>query len=348
MTDHMINVGLAGFGLSGKIFQAPFLHANEHFEIKKVFERSSEKSREEYPYVDVVHNFEELLSDDIDLVVISTPNAHHVPMATKAIQAGKHVVVEKPIAATSEEALELCSLAKKNNVLFSVYQNRRLDGDFVTLKKIIEENRLGEVVDYEAHFDRFVTGASSKKWKYDNPVGADVLYDLGVHIIDQAYYLFGMPKEVYADFRKQREESAGIDNFEVILYYEGKKAILSASEVAAKQGPHYMVHGRKGTFIKFGMDLQESNLCEGKRPPSDDWGLDRKENYGTLSFEKDGTIMDEIIVTERGDYGLFYENLFQALIHGKDLLVKPEEAADVLKILEAAIKSDSEKRRIAL
>lgn len=348
MTNHIINVGIAGFGMSGKIFQAPFLHADERFEIKKVFERSSEKSREEYPYVEVVHTFEELLTDDIDLVIISTPNAQHVPMATKAIHAGKHVVVEKPIAATSEEALELCALAKKHKVLFSVYQNRRLDGDFVTLKKLIEENRLGEVVDYEAHFDRFVMGASSKKWKYENPVGADVLYDLGVHIIDQAYYLFGMPEEVYADFRKQREESSGIDNFEVILYYKDKKAILSASEVAAKQGPHYMVHGRKGTFIKFEMDLQESALNEGKRPPSNDWGLDKKEHYGTLSYEKDGSIVDEIITTERGDYGLFYDNFYHALVHNKELLVKPEEAADVLKILEAAIKSNSEKRRIEL
>ncbi|MDE6845594.1 MAG: Gfo/Idh/MocA family oxidoreductase, partial [Lachnospiraceae bacterium] len=239
-----ICVGLAGFGMSGQIFQAPFLSCDPRFRLKKVYERTSNKAKQEYPEVEIVRNFESLLVSDIDLVVISTPNPYHVPMAIQAMKAGKHVVVEKPVAATSKEADELYKIAKKEKVLLTVYQNRRLDGDFLTVKKIIEENRIGEVVDFECHFDRFVNGRSTKQWKSDGGKGIDLLYDIGIHLIDQAYTIFGMPDEVYADLRKQRKESSGIDNFHVYLYYADKKIILSASELVAMHGPHFMVHGR--------------------------------------------------------------------------------------------------------
>jgi len=348
MDDKIINVGIAGFGMSGRMFQAPFLHADKRFQIKKVYERSSEKSKEEYPYVEVVKTFEELLSSDIDLVVISTPNPLHVPMARQALEAGKNVVVEKPVAATAKEALELCKLAKEKDVMFSVYQNRRFDGDFLTVKKLIETGRLGDVLDYEVHFDRFVKGTSSKKWKAEGGKGISVLYDIGVHIIDQAYTLFGMPQEVYADFRKLREESTGIDNFEVILYYEDKKAILSAGEVVAKPGPHFAINGRKGSFLKYNMDVQERFLSTGKKPPQTDWGVDLEENYGTLYYEQDGNILEEKVPTETGNYGYYYDNIYLALTEHADLYVAPQQAADVLKIIEAAELSNEEKRRILI
>lgn len=348
MFNKIINVGIAGFGMSGKIFQAPFLHADKRYQIKKVFERSTNNSQIEYPYVDVVRTFEELLTDDIDLIIISTPNAYHVPMATQAIEAGKNVIVEKPVAASSKEATELCQLAKQKGVIFSVYQSRRFDGDFLTVKQLIADGSLGEILDYEAHYDRFVFGCSSKKWKYETCVGTDILYDLGVHIIDQAYSLFGMPDEVYADFRKQRQESAGIDNFEVILYYKDKRAILSAGEVVAKQGPHYMVNGRKGTFIKYGMDVQENALILGKRPPMENWGRDLEENYGTLYYEQNNSIFEKKIPTVTGNYGNYYDNIYDVMVNNATLSVKPEETVDVLKIIEASQKSNLEKKRIRL
>ena len=249
MSDRTIQVGLAGFGMSGQIFHAPFISADSRFTLKKVYERTSDKSKQAYPSVEIVRTFDELLTEDIDLVVVSTPNQYHVPMAAKAMKAGKSVVVEKPVAASSREAEELCQMAKEQGVLCSVYQNRRFDGDFLTVKKLIENGRLGEVVDYECHFDRFVTGQSTKQWKRDGGKGVHILYDLGIHLIDQAYALFGMPEEVYADMRRQRPESSGIDNFEVSLYYPNKKAILSAGELVVMPGPRFMVHGRKGSFL---------------------------------------------------------------------------------------------------
>ena len=346
--NNPIRTAIAGFGLSGKIFQAPFIHADPNFELKKVYERKTERAREEYPDVEIVRSFEELLTDDIDLVIISTPNDTHVPFAKKAMAAGKHVVVEKPVAATSTEADELCAAAKKQGVVFSVYQNRRLDSDFLTVKKLIEEGALGEVLDYEAHYDRFERGVNPKPWKAAGGAGVGVLYDLGVHIIDQAYVLFGMPNEVYADFRQQRPESPGIDNFEVILYYDKIKAILSAGEVVARQGPHFMVSGRRGTFIKYGEDVQEAALIAGKRPPSPDWDTEDEKCWGTLYYDDGIQILEKKIPTEVSSYAKYYENIFAAITESTPLLVPPEQTADVLRIIEAAQMSNAKKRRIAL
>jgi len=342
----VINVGLAGFGMSGKIFQAPFLNADNRFRIKKVYERTTQKAKEEYPYVEIVRTFEELLTDDIDLVIISTPNILHYPMAKQAIEAGKNVIVEKPVATTSKEAEELCELAKVQNVLFSVYQNRRLDGDFLTIKKLIDNGTLGEILDYSAHYDRFVTGKSTKQWKTVGEKGTNILYDLGVHIIDQAVTLFGIPGEVYADFRKQREESGDIDNFEVILYYSDKKVSLFAGEVVLENDLRYVIHGRKGSFVKYGVDAQEQSLIEGKRPGEKGWGVDTQEWFGTLHTISNGIESRTKIETEIGNYGNYYDNIYRVLSGDSELLVKPEETVQVLRIIEAAIESNNEKRRI--
>ena len=316
-----IYVGLAGFGMSGQIFQAPFLSCDPRFRLKKVYERTSNKAKQEYPEMEIVRNFEALLTSDIDLVVISTPNQYHVPMAIQAMRAGKHVVVEKPVAATSKEADELCRIAKNEKVLLTVYQNRRLDGDFLTVKKIIDENRIGEVVDYECHFDRFVNGKSTKQWKADGGKGIDLLYDIGIHLIDQVYSLFGMPDEVYADLRKQREESSGIDNLQVCLYYEDKKITLSAGELVAMPGPHFMVHGRKGSFIKYGQDVQESRLLCGMRPGNSEWGQEDETSFGTLCTVTGQEFLQEKIPTEQGNYGKYYDNLYHAFKNGSELQI---------------------------
>lgn len=346
--ERIIRTAIAGFGLSGKIFQAPFLNADPRFDFVRVYERKTNRAQEEYPNVQTVRSFEELLTDDIDLVVISTPNDQHVPMAKKAILAGKNVIVEKPVAATSAEAQELCDLAKAKGVVFTVYQNRRLDSDFLTVKKLIADGELGEVVDYEAHYDRFVRGVNPKPWKAVGGEGVGVLYDLGVHIIDQAYTLFGMPKEVYADLRTQRPESPGIDNFEVILYYDTVRAILAAGELVTHQGPHFMVNGRRGTFIKYGEDVQEQALLRGERPPQPDWDVEPPEAYGTLWYDDGGKICQKSVPTVLSGYGAYYDNIYRVLTEGAPLLVPPEQTVDVLRIIEAAKKSNAEKRRIEL
>lgn len=346
-----IRVGIAGFGMSARIFQAPFLAADGRYELRKFFLRSGEKSKTEYPNAEIVRTYEELLTDDIDLVVLSVPNPLHYEMAKQALLAGKHVVVEKPITRTAAEAQELCDLAKSRGKVLSVYQCRRFDGDFRTVQQIIESGKLGEVVDYTARFDRYWWGTSNKAWKTSGAPGINILYDLGVHIIDQAYTLFGMPKAVYADFQHQREQTkAPFDQFTVTLYYDTRHATLSAGEIVALPGPRFMVHGRKGSFLKYGGDTQEAALIAGKRPAGDpDWGKDVPENYGTLKIMgEQGASTVEQVETIPGNYGLFYDDLYHAITEGAELLVKPEQTVDVLRIIEAALQSGEEKRMIEL
>lgn len=344
-----IRTAIAGFGLSGRIFHAPFLAADPRYTLARVYERASGHAREEYPDVEIVHTFEELLTDDIELVIVATPNQLHVPMARQALAAGKHVVVEKPLAASSQEALELARLAEEHHVLLTVYQNRRLDGGFLTLKKLIAEGRLGEVVDYECHFDRFIRGYRNKQWKREGGRGVDLLYDLGVHIIDQAVSLFGLPEEVYGDLRRQRPESPSVDRFTVTLHYPSMRAVLSAGELVAMPAPHFTVNGRKGSYIKYGLDVQEARLERGLRPLGDpNWGQDDPETYGTLYTVTETEITGEKIPTEIGHYGAYYDYLYRSIRQGKPLLVKPEEAVSVLRILEAAQVSNREKRRVPL
>ena len=349
MSEHrIIRVGLAGFGMSATIFQIPFLTAHPDYTLAKIYRRGGDDIEPTCPGARIVRSFEALLEDDIDLVVLSVPNALHYPLAKQALLAGRNVVAEKPLCRTAAEALELAALARERHCVLTVYQNRRLDGDFLTVRKLIDTGRLGEVLDYEAHYDRYAQGVSGKAWKAAGGPGVNVLYDLGVHIIDQAYTLFGMPDEVYADLRKERPESGEFDNFEVILYYPNRKAVLCAGEQVIRQGPHFMVNGRQGTFIKYGEDVQEAALIAGKRPPSADWGLDTPENYGTLYTLADGKVQEEKIPTERGDYTQFYSRLYPALTAGSELFVKPEQCADVLRILEAAIESNARKCRIPM
>lgn len=341
-----IRVGQAGYGFSGRHFHAPFIVNDPNYKLVKVMTGHSELVAEDYPDVEVVKSFDELLGDDIDLVIIATPNKTHGELAKKAIAAGKDLVVEKPVTPTYQEARELCELAKEKGVVFSVYQSRRYDGDFMTVQQVIESGAIGDVVDYECHYDRFAKPGKPKAWKLENVKGNGPLYNLGVHIIDQVYVLFGMPEEVYADFRIQRSDNVFPDNFEIDFYYPDKKAIVSASEVVGHPGPHFMVHGRKGSFIKYGLDVQEGDLVCGKRPWDGDWGKDAPENYGRVYDAVNGT--EETVPTLNGNYALYYENLYAALTGAGELAVKPEQTVEVLKLMEAALISHEEKRRVSM
>lgn len=346
--DKIINVGLAGFGMSGQMFHAPFINADKRFCLKKVYERKNEKSKAEYPDIELVRSFDDLLTDDIDLVVISLPNREHVPAALRAMEAGKNVICEKPVAATETEARLLYDTAEKLGVFFTVYQNRRLDGDFQTVKKLIESGELGEIVEYVMRYDNYAIGPNHRPWRRVNEKGIDQLYDLGVHIIDQAYWLFGMPDEVYADMFTRRPESYGVDCFDVVLYYPGMKATLSSTQLAASPAARYVVNGRKGNFIKFGADVQDKAIGAGLRPPMPGWGEDSEENYGILTVYENGAPVSRRVRTEAGNYGRFYDGVYKKITAGEDFFVKPGEPADVIKIIEAAIRSNDEKRRIKL
>jgi predicted dehydrogenase len=346
MPDKIIQVAIIGFGLSGSVFHAPFLHVHPGFTIRKIVERFTGKSKEIYPYVEVVKDYNEVLHDqEIDLVVICAPNRLHYLLATESMRAGKHVIIEKPFTPTSAEAEQLIRLSESTGQKLFVYQNRRWDGDFLTIKNILQNSYLGEIKEYEAHFDRYRPEYKAASWKDENLVAAGILYDLGSHLIDQALQLFGKPKSIFADIRRQRNGSPVDDYFDVQLFYEGFKAILKAGMIVKIPGPRYIIHGNKGSLVKYGIDPQEAALKSGLLPDRKDWGKEPAQDYGHLVGEIDGNPFDGKIPTFAGDYSGFYENVYQVLINGNEMAVKPEEARDIIRVIELAYES-AEKRKM--
>ncbi|UJH92615.1 Gfo/Idh/MocA family oxidoreductase [Antarcticibacterium sp. 1MA-6-2] len=252
-------------------------------------------------------------------------------------------MVEKPFTPTSAEANELIGLAKEKDLILSIHHNRRWDSDFLTVRKLLQEKKLGSVVEYEAHFDRFRTEIKSG-WKeeQENP-GSGILYDLGSHLIDQALVLFGLPKAVYADIRIQRDGATVPDNFELLLYYSGLKVTLKAGMLVKEKGPTFIIHGTKGSFVKYGDDPQEEKMKEGLKPKDiQDWGKEPENIFGTLNTVEEKTK----VPSEEGAYIKFYENIYRAITENEELKVKPEQARDVIKVIETALKSQAEGRKI--
>jgi scyllo-inositol 2-dehydrogenase (NADP+) len=341
MHDRKIQTAIIGFGLSGRVFHAPFIHTHPGFQLYKIVERNGNTANGFYPKVKVVHDFKELLNDDqIELAVVASPNIYHFEQAKALLEAGKHVVIEKPFTPTSAEADELMNIAGKAGKKIFVFQNRRWDGDFKTAQQVVYNGYLGEVLEYEAHFDRFAPGARRSAWR-DEPLPAGgVLYDLGSHLIDQALVLFGLPQSVFADIRWQRAGSQVDDYFEVNLYYNRLKVTLKASVFVKEQGPRYIIHGSKGSFVKYGIDPQEEMLKEGQMPGSAEWGKEDADYHGILNAEMHGQQFYGTIETEPGNYMGFYDNVYNVLTKGAEQAVQPEEARNVIRIIELAFESN--------
>jgi predicted dehydrogenase len=342
-----INTAIVGFGMSGEYFHAPFLNANPGFNLVKVVERHSERSKQLYPYVNVVKDFDNILNDDkIDLVIINTPNSFHYEMGNQALSAGKHVIVEKPFTRTVKEAKVLIELASKEKKILSVFQNRRWDGDFLTVKKIIENKLLGDLVEFRSHFDRYRNFIKPNTWKEEELPDSGLLYDIGPHLIDQAFCLFGAPKSVFADLRIQRRGSKIIDNFEIILNYPNLKVILNSGFLYKQQLVRFALFGSNGSFIKSGLDPQEDTLKKVGFKKSVEWGSEPKEQWGTLNTRLNGLNFNGKIVTETGCYEKYFENIYEAITNHKQLLVKPEQVLVTSRIIELALKSSAEKKVI--
>ncbi|MCX2739297.1 oxidoreductase [Pontibacter anaerobius] len=349
--NQKINVGLLGFGMAGRIFHAPFISNVPGLHLKKIRANRAESvelANRRYPEAKVVPDEQDILGDEtIDLVVIATANPTHYTLAKAALQAGKHVLVDKPFTITSAEAEELVSLAREKQKVLTVYQNRRWDSDFKTVQKVVEAKLLGNLVEYEAHFDRFRNEIKPNTWKEEDLPGAGILYDLGSHLIDQALNLFGEPQEVYADVKVQRQNSQVPDYFEVVLYYEKMKAILKAGMLVRETGPHFILHGTKGSFVKYGMDVQEENLKAGRFPEDTlKWGMEPKNLWGTLNTTIKGADYKGKLTSEKGDYTGLYQNVYKAILGLEELVVKPEQARNTIKVIELAMLSSREKRRI--
>ncbi len=254
-----MKVGLIGYGMAGQVFHAPVITAVPHLQLSKVVERRGDTSRQRYPWVEVVRDAAALFEDkDIELVVVATPNASHFDLARQALLAHKHVVVDKPFTITSEQAQQLIELARRQNTLISVFQNRRWDGDFQTVSQIVRQGCLGRLVEYESHFDRFRNYFSPERaWREEAGLGSGVLFDLGSHLIDQAQVLFGLPQMLTADIRSQRDVGKADDQFELVLHYDNLKVTLKAGLLVREPGPRFALHGTAGSFVKYGVDPLE-------------------------------------------------------------------------------------------
>lgn len=343
-----IDVALAGFGSGARFFNAPIISSVEGFKIKKILTSTPsniQAAKVDFPEAIVVKDYSEILEDpSIDLVVIATPNHLHKEQTAKALKAGKHVVVEKPLTPSVQEAEELITLAKSRNKILTVNHNRRWASDFLTIKKILEERRLGRIVEYEARFDRFRKELKNN-WKQqkENP-GNGLFYDLGSHLIDQAILLFGPPKEIFANLQIQRENALVVDSFELLLFYSQLKVTLKAGMLIKENGPTYSISGTEGTFLKYGADVQEEALKRGEKPKDDvDWGREPELIWGKLN-----TIQGLATVeSERGNYKRIYQNLYQAILGKEDLEVTAEEAKTVIEVIEVALQSHCEKRIVS-
>ncbi|MGB5435706.1 MAG: Gfo/Idh/MocA family oxidoreductase [Maribacter sp.] len=337
MSDSPIKVGLASFGMSGRIFHAPFIQRSPNFELQLILERTKSNSKAFYPHATIVRSIEELITHkEVPLIVINGPTYLHFEMAKAALAAGKHVVLEKPMTATAKEGKALLALAKQQGLLLAVYHNKRCEGGFKTVHKLLASQRLGALKECTLAVHRFRPELGPKAWKEDPYPGAGILYDIGSHLIDQVLVLFGWPLDLEADLQIQRVNGKVIDYFKITFFYKDFKATLVSDMLTQERRPTISLLGTKGSFVKYGQDPQESRLAEHPIP----WegiGEDLEENYGVLTLYAANTT--ERIKTETGGYDQFYTNVYDVLKGNAPLLISPAQALDVIKIIEWAMQS---------
>lgn len=344
-----VNTALLSFGMSGKLFHAPFIHLHPGFNLAGAWERSKQSIGEIYPGTRSYKTLEELLSDEtIQLVVVNTPTSTHYDYAKQSLLAGKHIVVEKAFTTTVAEARELKSLSEKQGKKISVFQNRRWDSDFKTVQKIKQENLLGDIVEAEIHFDRYKPELSPKKHKETPGPGAGILKDLGPHIIDQALCLFGMPDSLFADIRITRDKSLVDDYIDILLYYPSLRVRLKAGYFVREPLPAFILHGVNGSFLKSRADVQETELQAGVSPGKADWGKEPESEEGLLHTQINGKEIKERVRTLNGNYYDYYDGVFQAISENKSMPVTCDDGIKVMQVIEAAIKSSDEKKAIDL
>jgi scyllo-inositol 2-dehydrogenase (NADP+) len=344
-----IRTGIASFGMSGEVFHAPLLKAHPGFEIVSILERGRDRSAGLYPETGRVRSYRDLLDDDsIELVIVNTPDRLHYEMALEALEAGKHIVVEKPFVLESRQGEELIRMARSRELLLTVFQNRRWDGDFLTVRKILDGGILGRLVEFEAHFDRYRNFIQEGTWKEDPESGTGTLFNLGSHLIDQALVLFGKPDDVYADIRVMRTGGRIDDAFTLLMGYPDVKVTLKAGYLVREPGPRYQLHGTEGSYLKYGIDPQEDALKGGALPVGKDWGTEPEEEWGLLNAGTGDKAFRGKYPTLPGRYLDFYEDVYRALRDRKEPSVTGEQANLVIRVIEAARESSRKGCRITL
>ncbi|MEA9413729.1 Gfo/Idh/MocA family oxidoreductase [Flavobacterium sp. PL02] len=343
-----IKTALLSYGMSGKVFHAPFINIHPGFELIGSWERSKKLIQEDYPTVRSYPTIEDVLADDIDLVIVNTPVETHYEYAKKVLEAGKHAIVEKAFTTNVAQAQELADLAKAKGLKLAVFQNRRWDSDFKTVQKVVKDGLLGDLVEGEFHFDRYNPLLSIKAHKETANSGAGILKDLGPHLIDQALYLFGFPKSVFADIRITRENSLVDDYIDLLLYYDDFRVRLKASFFVREANPAYVVHGKKGSFLKPRGDVQEDDLKLSKKPDTVTWGTEAEGLNGILHTEIDGKVIKEKIPTLQGNYYEFFDGVYKSITTNAIEPVTAEDGVKTMKIIEAAIASNAQHKVINL
>lgn len=338
-----LNVALIGYGYAGKTFHAPLIVSIPGLRLATVVSSDAAKVHADWPEAQVVADAAQVLADPaIDLVVIAAPNDKHYSLASAALAAGKHVVVDKPFTTTLAEANALIAQAAAAGKVLSVFHNRRWDADFLTVKRLLANDDLGRVVHFESHFDRF-RPVVRQRWRESAGLGNGLWYDLGPHLVDQALQLFGVPDAVYGDLACLRDEAVATDYFHVILRYEGLRVILHGSCLVSG-GPRYVMHGTKSSFIKQGLDTQESQLKAGGQPGDAQWGVDTLDGLRIVSVND----IEEThpVPTAIGDYRHYYAGIHAAIAEGKPNPVPATEAAQVMAIIELVQVSASTQREM--
>ncbi|MCU4674644.1 oxidoreductase [Catenovulum sp. 2E275] len=342
MSNSKIKVGVIGFGNSAKAFHLPFITTQADYQLVAISSSKQDEVQAAFAGVTCYANAEDLIFDpNIELVIITAPNHVHFSLTKLALEHNKHVVLEKPMANTSDEAQQLVDIANQHNKLLTIYQNRRWDGDFLTVKKLLADKKLGDLTYFESHFDRFRPVVETR-WREERGLGNGIWFDLGPHLVDQALHLFGLPTAVTGRILEMRENAKTADFAHVILHYPNLEVVLHASALSAAPNQRFRLDGSKASYIKYGLDVQENQLKAGMSPLDEAYAKEAQGDFGSL-FSADA---QKSVVTLDGQYPTFYHLMAGAIKGQGEVPVNPQDIVNVIKIIELANQSHQQAKTL--
>ncbi|HLJ69629.1 MAG TPA: Gfo/Idh/MocA family oxidoreductase [Chloroflexota bacterium] len=347
MQKRPLNVAIVGYGLAGSVFHAPLIASTRGMSVAAIVTANPgrrQRAGRDFPEARVLDTADEIWNDaaHVDLVVVASPNRYHAPLALAAIRHGIAVVIDKPMALSTGEALDLIRMSRESSVPVTCFQNRRWDGDFLTVRRLVANGMLGPITRFESRFERYRPTVRPDAWREHTAfeAGGGLLWDLGSHLIDQAILLFGPPDSVYAEMASRRSGATVDDDTFVALHFaDDVVAHLWMSVTARVPGPRMVVRGLSGAYEKYGLDPQEETLRVGERPGDDTWGKEHQTSWGHLRASLGGVNFDGNVETLPGDYPAFYQQVRDALIEGTPMPVDPDDAARTIGVIEAARRS---------
>ncbi len=340
-------VGLIGYGLAGSVFHAPLIQHTPGLALHSIVSSQRERLLRSFTDVHIHADVAPLLADPaVDAVVIATPNEQHAPLALAALRAGKHVLVDKPFALSTAEAVAVVDAARDAERVVCVFQNRRCDADFLSLRSVLASGTLGRVAECHSHFDRFRPQVRDR-WRESDAPGSGLWMDLGPHLLDQMLQLFGWPEAISADITAQRDGARSDDYFHAVLHYPAMRAIVHAGSLVAASAPRFAVHGSAGSYLKEGLDVQEDQLRQGIAPGAPGWGLDPQHGL-LVQVDAEGKVHRQTVDNAVGDYRRFYAAFRDAMLGEGEAPVSTEEALQLMRLLEAGRESAGSGRRVDL